>query len=138
VELSGCCIPLRDINGPASSWAAENSGQVHVLPKNIAKDDLVSTMKVFARSLHVRCSHCHDANDDLSHANFASDVKPEKAVARPMIKMTSDLNKKYVSRVKLPDDPAPKPVNCWTCHRGREKPETGPPPPTQAAPSEKK
>jgi hypothetical protein len=102
---------------------------LQVLPKDITKQDLISTMKLFTRSLGVRCMHCHDVNDQITEGELSSDKKPEKAVARTMMNMTAELNTKYVSQVKLPDDPAPKPVNCWTCHRGQVKPELGPPPP---------
>lgn len=30
-----------------------------VLPKDIGKDDLVTTMRMFARSLGLRCNPCH-------------------------------------------------------------------------------
>jgi hypothetical protein len=102
---------------------------LQVLPKDITKQDLIATMKIFTRPLGVRCMHCHDVNDQITEGDLATDNKPEKAVARTMIKMTAELNDKYVSQVKLPDNPAPKTVNCWTCHRGQAKPESGPPPP---------
>jgi photosynthetic reaction center cytochrome c subunit len=101
-----------------------------VLPKDISKDDLVGTMRMFARSLGVRCEHCHQFPPPPAQADFASDQKPEKDVARLMMRMNTTINGDYVSKVKLPDEPEPaKQVNCWTCHRGHVKPETGPPPP---------
>jgi|tagenome__1003787_1003787.scaffolds.fasta_scaffold19751296_1 hypothetical protein len=100
-----------------------------VLPKDISKDDLVGSMKMFARSLGVRCEHCHQFPPPPAQPDFASDQKPEKDVARLMMRMTATINGDYVSKVKLPDEPEPaKQANCWTCHRGHVKPETGPPP----------
>jgi hypothetical protein len=101
-----------------------------VLPKDISKDDLIPMMKTFTRSLGIRCDHCHETNEqEFEKSDFASDKKPEKNVARTMIKMNREINNEFISKVKLEDDPPPKPVNCWTCHRGHVKPETGPPPP---------
>ncbi len=104
---------------------------LHALPKGISKADLVAEMKSFTRALGVRCIHCHVGSDDLTDANFATDQKPEKVAARQMIKMTATINKKFVSQIKLPDDSMPPPsVNCWTCHRGKAKPEAPAPPAT--------
>lgn len=108
-----------------------------VLPKDISKDDLISMMKTFTRSLGIRCDHCHEINEQaFEKSDFASDKKPEKDVARTMIKMNHEINDEFISKVKLEDDPPPKPVNCWTCHRGHVKPETGPPPPPERKPGE--
>ena len=70
----------------------------------------------FSRGLGVRCGSCHVRGD------FASDEKSEKKVARAMWKMVGDINHTYLANMKDLDDEMPT-VNCWTCHRGRPKPE---------------
>ncbi len=95
---------------------------LRVLPPNITHDELIATMRGFARSLGTRCNHCHVANPEGSKEefNFASDAKPEKNVARTMLRMTRKINAEYVSKVNEHGQT----VSCFTCHRGHTVPET--------------
>jgi hypothetical protein len=99
-----------------------------VLPKDIKKPELLQMMRGFSMQLGRRCSFCHEANDDLSQADFASDKKIEKETARVMIGMMSEINNEFLA--KLPEMPAE--ATCWTCHRGKNKPEKFVPPPMPA------
>jgi hypothetical protein len=96
----------------------DKNTNLKVLPKNMSDEDLHALMKVYAKSLGVRCNHCHaplkDAPDKL---DFASDEKPEKSIARKMIKMTDAINKKYISKIEGIEK-----VQCVTCHNGHIKP----------------
>jgi len=94
---------------------------LRVLPANITHDELIATMRGFARSLGTRCNHCHVANPPGSKEefDFASDAKPEKAAARTMLLMTRNINANYVSKV----DPHGQTVTCFTCHRGHTTPQ---------------
>jgi hypothetical protein len=75
-------------------------------------------MKTFSKSLGVKCNHCHVARtDDPKKLDFAADDKPEKQIARKMIRMTADINKKYISKIGDLDH-----ITCVTCHRGHLKP----------------
>ncbi|HJW98693.1 MAG TPA: hypothetical protein VJ453_00940 [Terriglobales bacterium] len=56
-----------------------------ILPATIHKPELVAIMKNFSRIFNVRCSYCHEATDDLSRADFASDIKPQKIAARQLL-----------------------------------------------------
>lgn len=99
---------------------------LQVLPPNISADELIATMENFERSLGVHCDNCHvrvsDTGDRRADHDFRSDVKPEKAAARVMIRMTQDINKNYVS--KIPEMYTT--VSCWTCHRGNKQPDIQP------------
>ena len=66
-----------------------------VLPPDIQKADLVAIMKAMSVGLKVRCSSCHQATDDLSEADFASDEKPTKIAAREMLRTLFDTRAKY-------------------------------------------
>ena len=92
-----------------------------VLPRNIKPEVLASTMRVYARSLGVRCGFCHAmkpaAAGERPQLDFASDAKEEKRNARKMITMTADINKKYLGKI----DPNFE-IACVSCHRGNEKP----------------
>ena len=85
---------------------------LQVLPKTMTKDQVKATMKNISKSLGVECDFCHDVPD------MASDNNPHKKTAREMMKMSAEINAKWISKI------APKAeVTCNTCHRGRAKPE---------------
>jgi hypothetical protein len=98
---------------------------LRILPANITHDELIATMRGIARALGVKCNHCHVENPEGSKEqfNFPSDAKPEKNVARTMLRMVRTVNRDYVSKVNEHGVV----VGCWTCHRGHTVPETPPP-----------
>ena len=95
---------------------------LRVLPPNITHDELIATMRGIARSLGTRCNHCHVANPPEAKEEFdySSDAKPEKRVARTMLRMVRTINADYVSKVNAHGQK----VTCFTCHRGQTVPET--------------
>lgn len=94
-----------------------------VLPKNIPPKELMNIMHGFAGSLGVHCTFCHVRNEQTRKMNFASDEKPEKASARVMMRMTREMNEKYIARIHDPEaKPDEKHVTCGTCHRGHARP----------------
>ncbi|HET6348646.1 MAG TPA: c-type cytochrome [Candidatus Krumholzibacteria bacterium] len=96
-----------------------------VLPKDITKPDLIKIMRGYAGDLGVRCAHCHYAKnpEDFSSIDFASDQKPEKDVARNMMRMAQSINATLDKDFK-DSDPNHLTVTCFTCHHGNDKPET--------------
>jgi hypothetical protein len=95
-----------------------------VLPKNISKEDLDKVMDGFKEALGVKCGFCHAPSKDTSnhHPDFASDEKPEKNIARKMMKMSAKINKKYFSYNKNEQGEFVPAVECMTCHRGTAHP----------------
>lgn len=76
----------------------------------------IPVMNYFAASLGRRCNFCHVNNQ--GQWDYASDAKPEKNRAREMIKMVLDTNKNvFKGNVE---------VSCYTCHRGRNNPQSIP------------
>ena len=128
---------------PNMSFADPPHKNLKVLPKDISRADLLSTMKFFSQSLGVRCTHCHVGTEGqpLSTFDFPSDAKEKKQTARAMLAMVAMLNEKTLpATTGLPDAR----VTCFTCHRGSTKPATAPapnapttvpPPPAAAAPA---
>ncbi len=86
-----------------------------VLPKNISNEDLDKIMDKFKYALNVKCGYCHARNDSTKKFDFVSDAKPEKEMARDMMRMTANINKKYFNFKK--EKTAPEVVTCITCHR---------------------
>jgi hypothetical protein len=95
-----------------------------VLPKNISSKELSRIMlDEFEDDLGVTCNFCHAENKDTHKPDYASDEKPEKQIARAMMRMTMSLNKKYF-KLKHPviGDQALE-VTCATCHHGKPHPD---------------
>jgi tetratricopeptide (TPR) repeat protein len=97
---------------------------LQVLPKDISKDKLVEIMKSFTSGLGVRCNFCHEGEEGqpLSTYDFASDTITAKLKARTMMKMTHDINSKYLSELSQFKENIMD-VKCVTCHRGVAQPE---------------
>jgi hypothetical protein len=113
--------------GMAATRPNEDPGpkNLKVLPKNISKDDLDKVMDGFKAALGVKCNFCHAASKDSSSnkLDFASDDKPEKNVARHMMRMTAKINKKFFSFNKDEKGESKQTVFCITCHRGNPHPD---------------
>jgi hypothetical protein len=111
--------------------AATSSGprDVHyenlkVLPKNISSKDLQGIMTDdFEDGLGVTCGFCHAPAKDGHGLDFASDAKPEKEMARAMMRTVLGVNKEYF-KIRRPLIGAPSLiVTCNTCHRGKAFPD---------------
>ena len=109
--------------GPPQGDAPKN---LKVLPKDTPRQRLLGAMQNFTRALGVQCTHCHAQGD------FASDEKPEKEVARSMMKMMANLRQN--ADEFLPGGRVQK-TTCWTCHRGNAKIELPAPPQGGQAPA---
>jgi hypothetical protein len=88
---------LREANRHRISQAQPQS-----ITKNISHDDLDAIMDQFKAALNVKCDFCHSPRkDDPKKMDFASDEKPEKEIARDMLRMTARLiRNSFISRVE--------------------------------------
>lgn len=95
-----------------------------VFPKDIDPKQLMKYMHSYTHALGVKCEFCHVRDEKTHKMNFASDAKHEKELARTMIAMNMEINKKYLANFPDPDaTPEDKTVTCGTCHRGNTMPE---------------
>jgi tetratricopeptide (TPR) repeat protein len=110
---------------PAAAQFPDKFTNLKVLPKNIAKHELESTMRGFAFALGVRCDHCHVEKKAPEHGlDFAADDKDAKKTARLMLQMVAAINHDYISKVsKTPPNAATIHVQCVTCHHGLTQPQ---------------
>jgi len=79
-------------------------------------------MDGFTANLGVDCKYCHVRDKKADTLMFDKDDKPEKEIARNMMRMTADINEKYFhfnEEVKASEVQA---VTCFTCHRGQAMP----------------
>jgi hypothetical protein len=138
LTLAVAAQPLLGQNAPAAAGQtipqAQTGGRprrpqpkpvnLKVLPKDIAREDLITIMRGYAGLLGVECSFCHARNPQTHKLDFPSDAKDDKTIARTMIQMTQTINEQYMAQVHDPDAmPEDKHVTCGTCHRGHSMPE---------------
>ena len=100
---------------------------LQVLPKDMARGQVVQIMQNFSAALGVTCNHCHVFNGPGDPMNdFAGDTKPAKNVARAMMRMVREINPTIQKSVagKAADQVAA--VGCATCHRGAAIPAVAP------------
>lgn len=95
---------------------------LQVLPKDISEEKLDSIMDTYKMALGVKCNFCHVKNELTREFDYASDNKPEKEIARNMMRMTIDINKKYFNYNNVSDAELVEAVSCKTCHRGEPHP----------------
>jgi len=110
----------------AAQERREEFQNLKVFPKDVDPRVLRATMSQFTRALGVRCSHCHVGGEDGQphrREDFPRDDKPTKEKARAMMRMTRDLNEKYLAALDTRSHP-PVQVQCFTCHRGVAQPRT--------------
>ncbi|HEU4886243.1 MAG TPA: c-type cytochrome [Thermoanaerobaculia bacterium] len=141
------CTSMQSGAAPQTTPAAAASPasqfkNLQIFPQDIPRDELIAAMRVFTRSLGVRCNHCHvvTATEPKEVLDFPADTKEEKKVARVMLRMVMELNQTWLPRVEAaeghavqpmtvtPHDAASGRIGCWTCHRGKTEPEMPPAP----------
>lgn len=102
----------------AGKFPPDSLVNVKVFPKSTPVIQLIGTMRNFTADLGVRCQFCHvgEEGQPLSQFDFPSDQKRTKLVARQMMLMVLEVNRR-VDTIPghKPDDPQ---VTCMTCHRG--------------------
>jgi hypothetical protein len=103
-------------------WPPDSLINTRVFPKSTPVMQVVGTMRNITGALGVRCQFCHVGEEGmpLERFDFASDDKRTKRVARQMLLMVEEINRRLDT---LPDRPAPElQVTCTTCHRGISRP----------------
>ena len=118
--IAALSIPVTIVAATTSPTPPdEKYTNLKVLPKNIAPKDLKKIMiDDFEDGLGVGCNFCHAPGKEVGDLDFASDAKPEKQIARAMMRMTLGINKKYL-KIKHPMIGSEGlVVTCTTCHNG--------------------
>ena len=103
-------------------WPPDSLINTQVFPKNTPVTQVIGMMRNFSFGLDVRCQFCHvgEEGQPLTQFDFASDQKRTKLIARQMLRMVNDINRRLDS---LPQRGTPPiQVGCATCHRGLSRP----------------
>jgi hypothetical protein len=93
-----------------------------VFPHSTPVPQVIGAMRNFAGELGVRCQFCHVGQEGqpLDQFDFPIDQKRTKLVARQMMLMVQEINRR-VDTLPRGANPALQ-VTCGTCHRGVSRP----------------
>ncbi|MGH7714167.1 MAG: c-type cytochrome [Gemmatimonadaceae bacterium] len=107
---------------PPGRWPPDSLVNTQVIPRTTPVTQVIGQMRNFAAGLGVRCQFCHVGEEGmpLERFDFAVDEKGTKLVARHMMRMVQEINKRLDS---IPGRATPGlQVTCETCHRGVSRP----------------
>ncbi len=93
---------------------------LQVLRRDTPVQEIYKIMAGMQRDLGVQCGFCHEEDADTKQINYASDENPRKETARFMMRMTNDINTKYLGQ--LGDRQYAPPITCGNCHLGQMHP----------------
>lgn len=113
--------------GDADAQDPEGSRNLHVLPDDIPRAELIDIMLEnqaalgLPRRANEGCLFCHVGSMDVPSRewDWSSDENPRKATARAMMAMVEDINANYLGRIERT---TAQTVTCYTCHAGRTNP----------------
>jgi hypothetical protein len=115
-------VPALSAAQSTAKFPPDSLVNTRVIAHGTPVGNVVGVMKNFTQALGVRCQYCHVGveGQPLTTFDFVTDEKRTKIVARQMMVMLQDINRRIDS---LPGrvDPSLK-VTCTTCHRGRTNP----------------
>jgi hypothetical protein len=122
VAVAIVVAPAALASQASGKWPPDSLVNVQVFPKTTPVIDVVGAMRNFAFGLGVRCQYCHVGEEGmpLERFDFPSDEKRTKLVARQMLRMVQEINRRLDT---IPGRTSPGlEVSCVTCHRGVSKP----------------
>lgn len=136
--LSTALLSAQAPAGQGRGAAPPPPKNLQVFPKDTTFQQIIPVMRSFEGALGVECGHCHVWYGNGNPMNdFASDAKPQKNIARAMIRLVNTANEAIpmaVTASGLRTAPQVEKVTCATCHRGKaipEVPEYAPPAPAR-------
>ena len=115
-------VPTMLLAQPAGRFPPDSLVNTKVIPRNTPVIQVIGMMRNVAGDLGVRCQFCHVGEEGmpLERFDFAKDEKRTKLVARQMMQMVQEINRRIDT---LPGKTAPGlQVTCATCHRGTSRP----------------
>lgn len=117
--MTTLCVAAIDPPGHKNDYS-----NLKVLPKDINTKNLQKIMvDEFQDGLGVGCTYCHAQEKGSLHLDYASDEKPEKEIARSMMVMTLEINKKYFGVEHPLIGDSVMTITCSNCHHGTAHPE---------------
>lgn len=106
----------------AGKFPPDSLENVHVIPDSTPVIQVIGIMRNVTSYLGVRCQFCHlgDEGQPLAEFDFPSDLKQTKMIARQMMRMVAEINRRLDTIPGREADGLQ--VTCGTCHRGVSRP----------------
>jgi len=122
--IASACVFFASAVGAQAPgrWPPDSLVNTQVIPHSAPVIQVIGMMRNFAGNLGVRCQFCHVGEEGmpLERFDFAKDEKRTKLVARQMMRMVQEINRRLDT---LPGRTTPGlQVTCATCHRGVSRP----------------
>lgn len=120
--LAVAALPFQLMAQAAGRWPPDSLRNVQVIPRTTPVIQVIGMMRNFAGDLGVRCQFCHVGEEGmpLERFDFTDDEKRTKRVARQMMRMVEEINRRVDT---LPERTVPAvQVTCRTCHHGISRP----------------
>jgi hypothetical protein len=118
IVIGSLCVMVIVLSAATSAGKPLDDGykNLQVLPKNISAAMMNKIMlDEFSDALGVSCGFCHAPNKEGDGLDYPSDAKPEKQIARQMLRMTLAINHDYF-KIDSPMVGTPNiAVPCNTC-----------------------
>ncbi|MEP6472226.1 MAG: c-type cytochrome [Gemmatimonadota bacterium] len=121
VMLPLLCLPVM-LHAQVGKFPPDSLVNTKVIPHSTPVPQVIGAMRNITIGLGVRCPFCHvgEEGKGLETFDFPSDKKRTKLVARQMMRMVADINKRLDT---IPERPSVGvEVTCRTCHRGVSRP----------------
>jgi hypothetical protein len=122
VSLGMLALPLALRAQASGHWPPDSLVNTQVIPRTTPVIQVVGAMRDIAGGLGVRCQFCHVGEEGmpLERFDFPSDQKRTKLVARQMLRMVQEINRRLDT---IPGrTPTGLQVTCRTCHHGASRP----------------
>lgn len=119
-------LPSVTLSTIAIAQGGEAPKNLQVLPKDMPRSEVIGVMRRFTTALGLRCNDCHvvtNPGQQPERLDPSLDDKELKKVARVMLRMTMDIDDKYLTETGRTFTPLTR-VTCETCHHGTSKPRT--------------
>lgn len=122
VGLTIVAIPAATLAQAVGRFPPDSLVNVKVFPRTTPVIEVVGAMRNFAFGLGVRCQFCHVGEEGmpLERFDFPSDEKRTKLVARQMMRMVQEINRRLDTIPGRATNGLQ--VTCATCHRGVSRP----------------
>lgn len=116
------CPVLLSAQDQPGRFPPDSLVNVQVLPRSMPVTQVIGMMRNFSSDLGVRCQFCHVGEEGmpLAQFDFADDAKRTKLVARQMMRMVEEINRRVDTLPGRGADGVR--VTCRTCHHGVSRP----------------
>ncbi len=127
--VAGCVAVCGTVSGQTGHFPPDSLINVKVVPRTTPVIQVIGQMRNITFALGVRCPFCHVGQEGqpLEQFDFAKDEKPTKLVARQMMSMVAEINRRLDTLPKHEHEHGMEEqqlqVTCMTCHRGVNRPE---------------